>query len=136
MTLRRKNMTPETAQRIRETLKAKQPMTREQMLSRVPREEYLTTEHLERIFDVHPVTIYKWVRLKQLRAFRVRAHGKANVYRREDVVALINSRFQPQLHGASTDVVVHAPSRPVPPKPKPGSKAAGKGKPKPRRRAK
>ena len=72
-------------------------LTQDEMLARIPDKQFLTTPEVQHVFnDCHEVTVYKWVRQGALPAFRVRARGKANVYRREDVIDLIAARFLPR----------------------------------------
>lgn len=72
----------------------KEPLTREEMLVRVPDKPYLTTPEVQHVFnDAHEVTIYKWVQKERLKAYRTNNQGKANLYKREDVIALIEDRF-------------------------------------------
>ena len=101
---RRGNIDPETARRISQTLANKQPLSKKQMLGRVKNKPYLTTAEVAGVFDVHPVTLYKWVRLGHLAAYRVKNRGKANLYLREDVVRLVESRFCPRLASTGASI--------------------------------
>ncbi len=72
-------------------------LTLKQMLARIPEKEFLTTPDVQYVFgDVHKVTIYKWVQRGRLHPYRVHARGKANLYKRDDVAALVRARFAPR----------------------------------------
>lgn len=75
----------------------KKLLTEDEMLARVPMEkEYLTTPEVQHVFnDCHEVTVYKWVSMGDLEAYRVKNRGKANLYKRDDVIALIHQRCTP-----------------------------------------
>lgn len=67
--------------------------SREELLARVPDKPYLTTKEVQEIFEVHEITVYRWVAAGKLVAHRVAARGKANVYKRDDVVAFVDARY-------------------------------------------
>jgi len=68
-----------------------------EMLERVPRDEYLTTPEIQHVFGgVHRVTVSKWVAQEKLPTYRTGARGRANLFHRDDVIALIKRRFTPR----------------------------------------
>lgn len=89
--------------------------TLDEMISRVPDKEYLTTRDVQIVMrrpgyeKAHEVTVYRWVAQGKLRAFRVATRGKANIFRREDVIAFIRARFETDTgsgeHGGKTPKV-------------------------------
>ncbi len=75
----------------------KPPLTLEEMLARIPDKEYLSTREVQHVFnDAHPISVYRWVKKGELEAFRVRSRGKANVFKREGIVAAVRARFTPR----------------------------------------
>jgi len=76
----------------------KPELTKDEMLDRVPDgedKELLTTADVQHIFnDCHQQTIYKMIGRGELNPFKSRNRGKANVYKRDEVIAAIVTRFQ------------------------------------------
>ena len=71
--------------------------TMAETLERVPEKEYLSTREVQLIFGIQSeVTIYRWVKRKELKAYRVRTRGKANVFKRDEVIAAVRARFTPR----------------------------------------
>lgn len=71
-----------------------EPLTRQEMLSRVPNRDLLTTKELQRIFgDCHVQTIYRYVQKGYLTPQKV--WGRASRYKRSDVLAFIDQRYTP-----------------------------------------
>ncbi len=72
--------------------------------------EWLTTPEVMHVTNVHEITVYRWVSEARLPAYRVRASGKANLYKREDVERLLRARFDPKAAPKphQVDVVVKA----------------------------
>lgn len=80
--------TPEARRSISE------PLSKTEMLQRVPKRDLLTTKELQWIFgDVHVQTIYRYVQKGYLVPQKV--WGRASRYKRTDVIAFIERRFTP-----------------------------------------
>lgn len=95
---RKKRKTAVAARRAKKKIKAsspagKKPRTLEEMLDRVPDKEYLSTREVQHVFELKwEGTVSRWLTAGDLKAYRRR--GKANIFKREDVIALIESRFE------------------------------------------
>ena len=68
---------------------------KEAVLARIPPgKEYFSSEAVAEIMDVHVITVYRWVTSGQLRAHRVVASGRKNLYKREDLIAFVEGRYE------------------------------------------
>ena len=85
--------------------KPKRPLSMQEMLDRIPDKEYLTTPDVQHVFnDCHKVTVWKMTSGGDLIRYRTRSRGKANVYKREDVVRAVKARFQLRLAPSSDQI--------------------------------
>lgn len=72
---------------------AKTPLSKQEMLRRVPEKEFLTTLEVAHVFnDMHVVSVYRLIRQEGIKKYK-RSRNNANIYRRTDVIAVIESRF-------------------------------------------
>ena len=84
---RKRASKPKASSRLRPEL------TEAEMLARVPRDELLTTADIQHVFgDCHVQTVYKMIGRKELRPYKSRNRGRANVYKRAEVIKAIKDR--------------------------------------------
>jgi len=94
----RKKRRPKKKSQQGSSSQRKKILTQDEMLARIPMDkDWLDTPDVQHIFnDAHEVTIYKWVGNGELKAYRVKNRGKTNLYKRDDVIALIHKRCTPR----------------------------------------
>lgn len=102
MTRRRKKTKVKKKTKAKKT-EAKDPLTKREMLRRIPNKPFLTTPEVQHVFnDCHVMTIYKKVQRGLLIRFRRHSSRKANIYKREDVIAAVETWFS--LRSADTTI--------------------------------
>ncbi len=77
----------------------------QELLDRVPEVEYLATPDVAELFEVHEVTVYRWVGTRELLPVnpRRRRHGKVHRFKRETVLEFIRKRYEPAQIGGGGD---------------------------------
>ena len=69
----------------------------DQMLKRIPDKDWISTKELQHVLnECHEITIYRQVQDGKITPYRTNSRGKANLYKRVDVVAMVKARFEPK----------------------------------------